>query len=351
MSNFVTVNCHYYMKKILFHIFLISCVSLGAQNKPQTISFSEIQGIQIGNAQDRTAKTGVTVFYFPDGATAAVSVLGGGPSSRETGLIDPERNSHILNALVFAGGSSFGLEASNGVMRYLEEQGIGYETGASLVPLVCQSDIYDLFYGRSDVRPDREMGYDACADAFNGNHPISGNVGAGTGATVGKPKGMKQAQKSGIGYAAARLGDLVVGVATVVNAYGDIYYKGRKIAGMTNEDRSGFLDSSLALYDMQPSNLFTGNTTLVAVFTNGDFTTTEMKKVANMAAAGMARAINPVFTMADGDTMYALSIGAAKVKSDVNVAGTLAAELTEEAIKDAICSSAISDKDYLSNLR
>lgn len=338
------------MKKVITQLFMLGCIALGAQNTPHAVPFSEIEGIRVGNSQDEKAKTGVTVFFFPETAVAAVTVLGGGPASRELELVNPERNSHFLNALVFAGGSSFGLEASHGVMKCLEERGIGYDTGAALVPLVCQSDIYDLSYGRADVRPDRKMGYSACIDAISGNHPVSGNTGAGTGATVGKPKGVSRAQKSGIGYAAARLGDVVVGVAAVVNAYGDIFYKGTKIAGMTNEDRTGFADALEALYDMQPANLFTGNTTLVAVFTNGDFSSTDMKKIADIASAGMARSIRPVFTMADGDTIYAISVGKSKVPSDVNVVGALAAELVEEAVRDAICSSAVSEKEYLSNV-
>lgn len=318
---------------------------------PQEMAFPDIDGVRVGNCQDNNARTGVTVFYFPDKAVAALNILGGGPASRESGLADPEQNDLGIDALVFAGGSSFGLEASHGVMQCLEEHGIGYDTGVSIVPLVCQSDIFDLSYGRSDVRPDKAMGYVACMDALDGNHPKSGNVGAGTGATVGKAGGMKQAQKSGTGYSAARLGTLEIGVAVVVNAFGDVYYEGRKIAGMVDEDRKGFQDASLALYEMQPSNLFTGNTTLVAVFTNADFSTAEMKKIANMAAAGLARAVSPVFTMADGDTVYALSVGKNKVASDVNVAGVLAAELVEKAVKDAVVSSAVSDTEFLSNVK
>ena len=316
----------------------------------ERISFAEIEGVQTGNCQDNVAKTGVTVFYFPIPAPAAVSVLGGGPASREVSLADPERNANALNALVFGGGSSFGLEASHGVMKCLEEKGVGYFTGPCLVPLVCQSDIYDLTYGAADVRPDRDMGYRACSEALTGNHPVSGSVGAGTGATVGKPKGTSQAQKGGIGYAAGKVGGLVVGVAAVVNAYGDIYHLDRKVAGMTNEERDGFSDAADALLELQPSDLLTGNTTLVAVFTNGDLSPIELKKVANMASAGMARAIRPAFTMADGDTLYALSVGSHKVRADVNVTGALAATLVAEAIFDAVQSGKVSEKEFLENI-
>lgn len=314
------------------------------------IPFADIEGLQVGNCQDVQAQTGVTVFYFPTPAEAAVSVLGGGPASRETALLDPERNVPGLNALIFAGGSSFGLEASHGVMRFLEEQGVGYDTGVACVPIVCQSDIFDLGYGRADIRPDKKMGYEACADAFRGNHPLDGIVGAGTGATIGKPKGLSQAQKSGIGYAAGQSGPLKVGVAVVVNSFGDIYYHGEKIAGMTTADRSGYYDAAQALYEIQPADLLTGNTTLAAVFTNGLFHTTELKKISHMATAGMARAIRPVFTMADGDTLYAVSVGERRVQADLNVAGALAADLLEEAIRHAVVSSRLPDAEFLTHI-
>ena len=321
-----------------------------SQSIVKHIPFSDLKGISVGNAQDNEAKTGVTVFYFPDTACAAVRVLGGGPASRETPLLDAERSNTPINALVLGGGSSFGLEASHGVMNCLEEAGIGYDTGYALVPIVCQSDIYDLSYGKADVRPDIAMGYEACKKALQTNHVESGNIGAGTGATVGKAKGMGQSQKSGIGYAAAQIGDLMVGVAAVVNAYGDIYYRGEKIAGMTGSKRSEFQDAAETLFATQPHNLFTGNTTLVAVFTNGDFDTAALKKIANMSSAGFARAIRPVFTMADGDTIYAVSVGKDKVAANVNVAGTLAADLVEEAIRDAVVSSKIPEEEFLKNI-
>lgn len=314
------------------------------------VPFCDIQGLLVGNAQDKQAQTGVTVFCFPHMADVAVNVLGGGPAARESELANPERNSPGLNALVFAGGSSYGLEASHGVMQWLEEHGIGYDTGPCLVPIVCQSDIYDLTYGRADIRPDKAMGYAACADAFSGGQPLSGNAGAGTGATVGKARTIKQAQKGGIGYAAARLGDLVVGAAVVTNSYGDIYFEGKKIAGMTDVSRKVFEDAAEALYELQPTDLLTGNTTIAAVFTNGRFSPTELKKIANMAAAGMARSIRPVFTMADGDTIYALSIRGDRVQADINVTGSLAADMIGLAIKDAVESARVSDEEFLSNI-
>lgn len=346
------------MKKLLPVIFLSFAFSVyTSAQAPVAIPFSSIDGVSVGNACDAKGKTGVTVFWFSTPSPAAVSILGGGPASRETPLLEPGRNNLPINALVLGGGSIFGLEASSGVVKYMEENGIGFNSGYRIIPLAVQSDIFDLGYGKADVAPDGRMGYKACKEAMASNNPVSGNAGAGTGATVGKAKGMKYAQKSGIGYAAAGLGDLKVGVVAVVNAYGDIYYHGAKIAGMLDADRKNFADAAAALYEFQPSNLFngdsakpTGNTTLVAVFTNGDFDNAALKKITAMAAAGMARAIRPVFTMADGDTVYAVSVGDDKVSSDINVVGTLAADLVEEAIRDAVVSSSIPEKEYLSNI-
>lgn len=314
------------------------------------IPFSSIQGVRVGNAQDPEAGTGVTVFRFTVPGIAAVDVFGGGPASRETETIAPQRN-HPLNALVFSGGSAYGLAASGGVASCLEMHGIGYETGSALVPLICQSCIYDLGYGSASVRPDEQMGYAACEASFTANDPCSGNVGAGTGATVGKAGGLLQAQKSGMGYAAASLGTLQIGVAVVVNSYGDVYADGQKIAGMHTPDRSAFADSYEALLRVAEENLFTAttNTTLVAVFTNGRFTPAQLKHLAQMTSAGLARSINPIFTTADGDTVYAVSIGPEeeKITANLSAVGALSAQLLQEAITDAILSSQMSEQEFL----
>lgn len=303
------------------------------------IDFSDIAGVRVGNAQDEKAGTGVTVFRFVPAGRAAVEVFGGGPASRETETIATERN-HPLNALVFSGGSAYGLAASDGVMRCLEAHGIGYDTGIAVVPIVCQSCIYDLEYGSVVVRPDAEMGRQACEATFAGNDPRSGSVGAGTGATIGKAAGIHQAQKAGIGYAAAQVGKLQVGVSVVLNSYGDIYFAGLKIAGMRTPDGKAFGDSEETLLQTVGDNLFTSttNTTLAAVFTNGDFSPAELKHVVRMAAVGMARAIRPAFTSADGDTIYAIAVGeeAERVAASPDVAGAMAATLLEEAIADAV---------------
>ncbi len=309
----------------------------------RSIPFSDIRGISVGNAQNDAAGTGVTVFRLTVQSLAAVEVFGGGPASRETEVIAVERN-HPINALVFSGGSAFGLAASSGVSLCLERHGVGFETGIALIPLVCQSCIYDLGYRSATIRPDEKMGYAACEASFSGNNPLSGSVGAGTGATVGKAAGMKKAQKAGIGYAAMQMGPLQIGAAVVLNSYGDIYYEGKKVAGMQSEDA----DSYTTLLQTEEENLFianpsgTTNTTLVAVFTNGDFSPAQLKHLAQMASAGLARSIKPAFTTADGDTVYALSVGenAGKVTANLDAVGALSATLVEEAVVDAIRSAA-----------
>lgn len=302
----------------------------------QEISMRDIKGLRIGNAQDDEAKTGVTVLLFDEGARVGVDVSGGGPASRETRLADPLTADNPVNAIVLSGGSAYGLAAADGVMRYLEERGIGYDTGFAKVPLVCQSCIYDLGIGRADVRPDAAMGYAACMDA-EGNHPACGNIGAGCGATVGKLYGMERASKTGTGIHAVQVGNLVMAAVVVVNALGDIFdpKDGHKLAGLRTEDGNGFADTRQEIYRISKrTDMFTGNTTIGAVITNGRFAKAEMSKIASMARNGYARCINPVGTMADGDTIYAASIG--EVEADINVAGTLAAEVMAEAIVKAV---------------
>jgi len=310
------------------------------------IPFSDIKGVRVGNAQDPEAATGVTVFRLTTPSPAAVSVFGGGPASRETETIAPERP-HPLNALVFSGGSAYGLAAADGVMRSLEAHGVGYETGFARVPIVCQSCIYDLGYGSASIRPDADMGFAAAEASFQANAPVSGNVGAGTGATVGKAGGMKRAQKAGIGYAALQMGALQIGVAVVLNSYGDIFYEGKKIAGMLTENRDAFADPQEFILSLQGNNIFTStaNTTLAAVFTNADFSPSQLKHLSQMASAGMARSINPVFTTADGDTVYAISVGeqADKVDANLDVVGHLAAQLLQDAIADAVRSAVVTE--------
>lgn len=358
------------------------------------ISITELPGLRIGNAQDEEAKTGVTVLLFDQGAKVGIDISGGGPAARETHLTDPTTADNPINAIVLSGGSAYGLAASDGVMRYLEEHDIGYPTGFARVPLVCQSCIYDLGLGRADIRPDAAMGYAACVDAeasardrqpdshdadnrqpdspdAGDRQPISadadnrqpdspdagnqqpdshdttlhtsfpgcGSIGAGTGASVGKLYGMARATKTGLGIYAVSIGQLKVAAVVVLNALGDIYdpQSGQQIAGLRTEDGTGFADTCQELYKLsQRTDLFTGNTTIGAVITNGAFSKAEMSKIASMTRCAYARCINPVGTMADGDSIYAASVGT--VPADINMVGTLAAEVMAEAIQRAVLS-------------
>ncbi len=314
------------------------------------ISIKELTNLRIGHASDEKAKTGVTVLYFPNGARVGCDISGGGPASRETTLTSPVTADNPINAIVLSGGSAYGLAAADGVMRFLESQGIGYPTGPAVVPLVCQSCIYDLGYGSASVRPDAAMGEEACRHALACTDSRTGNIGAGIGATVGKLYGMAQATKAGLGIAAVEVGPLQMAAVVVVNALGDIYNpkNGRKIAGLKTADRVGYLDTVEEMYRfLKPHDPFTGNTTIGAVITNAAFSKAEMNKIASMTRCAYARCINPVATMADGDSIYAASTG--QVFADINVVGTLAAEVMCEAIQNAIKSSKVSDKEFLAN--
>lgn len=314
------------------------------------IPFTAIDGVQVGNAQSDAGKTGVTVLLFKDSAKTGVHISGGGPASRETPVLDPTKEDLGIHAVVLGGGSAYGLAAADGVMKCLEEHSIGFDTGFALVPLVVQSDIFDLSYGSAKIRPDSKMGYKACLDALNGNHPISGSVGVGTGATVGKICGMAQSMKAGIGYHAVQVGDLKLGAVVVVNALGDIYSPkdGKKIAGLLNKERTAFLDSVSELYTLStPQDLYSRtNTTIGAIVTNGKFDKAQLTRIAAQATNAYARCINPVGTLADGDTIYASSCGE-QVAADVNMVGTLAAEVMAKAIENAVVSSKMSDDEYL----
>ncbi|WP_321973411.1 P1 family peptidase [Paratractidigestivibacter sp.] len=303
------------------------------------IPITDVEGLRIGNAQDAEAKTGVTVLIFDEGAKVGIDVSGGGPAARETHLADPTTADSPANAIVLSGGSAFGLAAADGVMRYLEERGAGYDTGFARVPLVLGSCLYDLGDGRADVRPDAAMGYAACVDA-EANEPISGDYGAGCGATVGKICGMGRSSNSGLGMFAAQVGELKVAAVVAVNALGDVRdpETGEVLAGLRGKGGAGFVDTRSVLYGIaRRTDMFTGNTTIGAIVTNGDFSKAEMSKIASMARNAFARCINPVGTLADGDTIYAAST--CKVAADVNVAGTLAADVMARAIVDAVRSA------------
>lgn len=315
----------------------------------EIININEIEGIRIGQAENSAAGTGCTVFIADDSMAAGLDVRGGGPASRESELLKPLATAHRIHALILSGGSAFGLDAAGGVMKYLEELGIGYDTGFARVPLVCQSSLYDLGAGDASVRPDSQMAYEACKASEKRNYR-DGNYGAGTGATVGKMYGIDYAMKSGIGSFAVRLGDLKVGAVAAVNSYGDIFEwkTGRQIAGLLNESKNGFRSTADEMYKSYKvvDNKFTGNTTLGVIITNAAFDKIQLSKIAGHAHNGYARAIRPVHTSADGDSIYALSTGS--IKADMDMVGTLAADVMAEAVA-AAAKSAESAYGFLSS--
>ena len=339
------------MKK-LFYAMLILCLTLSVSSVPaetvpeevpemREISITDFENIRIGQTENAAAGTGCTAVICEKGMAAGLDVRGGGPASRESQLLNPLMAAGSIHAVVLAGGSAYGLGTANGVMSYLEERGIGYDTGYALVPLVAQADIYDLSVGDAAVRPDAAMGYEAARLAFESPNYRDGNYGVGCGASVGKIAGMDTAMKTGVGSYAIQIGDLKIGAIVVVNALGDVYdwKTGRQIAGLLTEDGHGlrntmeYMRSSIQAVD----NKFTGNTTLAIVITNARFDKAQLCKIAGMAHDGFARSIRPVHTSADGDSIYAVSIR--DVRADQDLVGSLAAEVVSEAIIRAVDAS------------
>jgi L-aminopeptidase/D-esterase-like protein len=288
-------------------------------------TITAVRGIQVGHAQNRRALTGCTVVICRKGAVAGVDVRGGAPGTRETDLLNPINLVEKIHAVVLAGGSAFGLDAASGVVRYLEEQRVGLNTGKAKVPIVPAAILYDLNLGQADVRPDSAMGYRAAASASSAA-PAEGNVGAGTGASVGKIRGMKYATKSGIGTSSLDVNGIIVGALVAVNAIGDVVdpKNGVIAAGL----RSG---STLEwMKDHPPRGAVKSNTVIGVIATNARLTKTQATKVAQMAQDGLAQAIRPAHTMFDGDTIFALSTG--EKEADVSTVGAFAAEVMAEAI-------------------
>ena len=302
------------------------------------IPITEIKPLRIGQTENAEAGTGCTVLIAENGMAAGLDVRGGGPASRESQLLNPLMAAQTVHAVVLSGGSAYGLGTANGVMQYLEEKGYGYDTGFALVPLVVQADIYDLSVGDPKVRPDAAMGYEAARRAFEEPNYRDGNYGVGCGATVGKIAGMETSMKTGIGSYAVQIGELQVGAVVVVNALGDVFdwKTGEQIAGLLSEDGKSLRSTSEYMKQtiQAVENKFTGNTTLAVIVTNAKFNKTQLCKIAGMGHDGMARSIRPVHTSADGDSIFALSVG--EVEADQDLVGLLGAEVISEAIIRAV---------------
>lgn len=302
------------------------------------IGIMEVGGFRVGHAQNEEAATGCTVILCDRMSPAGLDVRGGGPASRESQILSPVAAAEGINAVLLSGGSAFGLDAAGGVMKYLEELGEGVAVGGARVPLVSQSGLFDLGLVTKDVRPDAAMAYQACQNAGR-DQPAQGNVGAGTGCSVGKYRSMERAMKAGFGTYAVQAGPIKVGALVAVNALGDIYEDGKPIAGLLNPERTGLsntLDELFSDIDRM-AELYSGNTTLGVIVTNASFPKTQLTKIAGMAHNGYARAIRPVHTTADGDSIYALSLG--DTPCDVNVVGAMAAHAMEQAILRAVKAS------------
>ena len=315
----------------------------------KTNAITNVRGIEVGHAQDEEALTGCTVILCRKGAVAGVDVRGGAPGTRETDLLNPVNLVEKVHAVVLAGGSAFGLDAASGVMRYLEEKKIGFNTGAARVPIVPSAILYDLNIGRADVRPDSAMGYRAAASASS-DPPVEGNAGAGTGASVGKMFGRSLSMKAGVGTASMDIGGgIIIGALVAVNAWGDVIdpQTSKIVAGLRSGKvgpvrvgrKEDYFANTLATLKSSIGRGVLGfasgaNTIIGVVATNAKLTKAQATKVAQMAQDGMARTVRPAHTMFDGDVIFALSTGARK--ADVSILGAFAAEVTAEAILRAV---------------
>lgn len=302
-------------------------------------SITDVAGLSVGHFSDTRRPTGCTVVLTPQGAVAGVDVRGAAPGTRETELLSPLNAVERVHAILLAGGSAFGLDAAGGVMRWLAERDIGVAVGPARVPIVPAAILFDLWVGDASIRPDADAGYAACAAAST-DAPAEGNVGAGSGATLGKLFGIGRAMKGGIGSASVSAGGITVGALVAVNAMGDVIdpSTGQPIAGARSPDGRGLHNTLRAwLAGDLPAPLQPGSaTTIGIVATDAVLTKAQANKVAQMSHDGLARCINPVHTMADGDTMFALATGASGRTGHPTVLGALAAEATTRAVLRAV---------------
>ena len=297
----------------------------------------DVPGIKVGHSQDLKAGTGCTVVICEKGATTGVDVRGGAPGTRETDLLNPVNLVDKAHAIYLSGGSAFGLDGATGVMKYLEEKGIGLDVVLTKVPIVPGAVLFDLGVGDYRIRPDARMGYDACLNASE-EEVRQGNIGAGTGATVGKIFGGLRCMKSGLGTASFKSQELIIGAIVAVNCLGDVIdpENGEIIAGVLSEDRKDFANtmSFLRNFPQKTKDNFSKNTTIGVIATNAKLTKAGAAKVAIMAQDGYARAIIPSHTMFDGDTIFCMATG--EIEVGVNVVGAIAAEVMARAIVKAV---------------
>jgi len=303
-------------------------------------SITIVPGIRVGHAHDEDALTGCTVILFENGAIGGVDQRGGASGTRQIDSLQPIRLVEEVHAILFSGGSAFGLNAATGVMRYLEERGIGLDVSIAKIPIVPTAILFDLTIGDSKSRPDEKMGYQACVNANNG--PVGeGNVGAGCGASAGKILGIRNAVKTGIGSAGIELNNgLFIGALIVVNPFGDVIEPstGKIIAGARIGEENRFANTMKVLYSRSGSGKLRfggqGNTVIGVVATNAKLSKEQINKVAQMAQSGVSRVIRPAHTMLDGDTLFAVATG--HIDADENIIGAFASEVVTEAIIRAV---------------
>ena len=302
-------------------------------------SITRVAGIEVGHFTDTRRPTGCTVVMAPEGAVAGVDVRGAAPGTRETDLLHPSNLVDKVHAIMLAGGSAWGLEAATGAVRWLEERGVGLDVAVGRLPIVPAAVLFDLLVGDMRIRPDAAAGYAACA-AASGADPAEGNVGAGTGAVVGKVFGIQHAMKGGVGTASVTVDGVTVGALIACNALGDVIDPdtAQVMAGARTDDGRALRDTRRALLRGQPPQpLLAGtNTTIGVVATDAILTKAQAHRLAIAAHDGLARSINPVHTMSDGDTLFSLGTGRAGKSLGMMVLATMAAEATARATVRAV---------------
>lgn len=304
---------------------------------PENHTLTVVPGIKVGQVTNLEGATGCTVILCPEGTVGGVDQRGGAPGTRETDLLRPMRLVEHVNAVVLSGGSAYGLATADGVMRYLEERGIGYPVAPFVVPIVPAAILMDLTFGQPGVRPDAAMGY-AAAEGASSDPVTQGTVGAGTGCRIGSVMGETLATKGGLGSAAVDLGDgLYVAALIAVNAFGDVVDEdGTVIGGLRNMDGSpGFAGMLPLLRNMAHMPMPGGSNTVIGVVaTNAKLNKEQVNLVAEMAHDGLGRAVRPAHTLFDGDTIFGLATG--QIPANVNVVGAFAAEVVAEAIRNGV---------------
>lgn len=297
---------------------------------------TDVDGIEVGHSTSEEGMTGCTVIICKEGATGGVDVRGSAPGTRETDLFRPDKLVDRIHGIVLSGGSAFGLDASSGVMKYLEEENIGFDVGVTRIPIVASAVIFDLNIGNYRIRPDFSMGYKAAKSASKGENR-QGNIGCGMGATVGKILGPQNSMKSGLGSATIELGELKVSAIVAVNSFGDVYeYRdNRQIAGVYDYEKKMIINTYEIMKNQgEVSGFSMKNTTIGVIATNAILDKSQANKISQMAHNGFARSINPIHTMLDGDTIF--TMGTNRIEVDINLVGTMAAEVMSQAISNAI---------------